>query len=357
MEANVTLPDGATRPLIAIADWDFRWQDVYRYVTPVPLPKGTTIAMRYTYDNSAANPRNPHQPPTRVVWGQNTSDEMGDLWLQVVPRANEDFALLERDFQRKTSAEDLAAYTKLLEGDPNNALRHDAVGNLLLQAGRPDGAIARYRRSLELNPSSASTHYNLGYALSVRGRRDEAIAQFREALAIDPDYGQAHNNLGALLQMAGRFDEALTHFQRATSLRPDNLDAVTNLGLLLSALGRLADAADRLRIAVGIDAGNAQALSGLAWIRATSWDPALRDAIEAVTLAERAAAATGRRSISALDALAAAYASAGRYDEAVAAARSGIELATAAGQTEAAAELRLRLQLYQAGKPFRMIPR
>jgi Tfp pilus assembly protein PilF len=357
MEANVALPDGATRPLIAIADWDFRWQDVYWYVKPVPLPKGTTIAMRYTYDNSAANPRNPHQPPARVVWGQNTSDEMGDLWLQVVPRANEDFALLERDFQRKTIAEDLAAYTKLLEGDPNNALRHDAVGNLLLQAGRPDDAIARYRRSLELNPSSASTHYNLGYALSAGGRRDEAIVQFREALAIDPDYGQAHNNLGALLQMAGRFDEALTHFQRATSLRPDNLDAVTNLGLLLSTLGRLADAADRLRIAVGMDAGNAQALSGLAWIRATSWDPALRDAAEAVTLAERAAAATGRRSISALDALAAAYASAGRYDEAVAAARSGIELATAAGQTEAAAELRQRLQLYEAGKPFRMIPR
>jgi len=354
MEANVTLPDGATRPLIAIADWDFRWQDVYWYVKPVPLPKGTTIAMRYTYDNSAANPRNPHQPPTRVVWGQNTSDEMGDLWLQVVPRVNEDFALLERDFQRKTIAEDLAAYTKLLEGDPNNALRHDAVGNLLLQGGRPDDAIAQYRRSLELNPSSASTHYNLGYALSVRGRRDEAIAQFREALAIDPDYAQAHNNLGALLQVAGQPDEALTHYQRAVSLRPDHVDAVTNLGLLLSARGRLTDAVDRLRAAVGMDAGNAQALSGLAWIRATSWDPALRDATEAVTLAERAAAATGRRSVSALDALAAAYASAGRYDEAVAAARSGIELAKAAGQTEAAAQFGLRLRLYQDKKPYRM---
>jgi tetratricopeptide (TPR) repeat protein len=354
MEASATLPDGATRPLIAIADWDFRWQDVYRYVTPMALPKGTTIAMRYAYDNSAANARNPHQPPARVVWGQNTSDEMGDLWLQIVPRAPADFATLERDVRRKTLAEDLAAYTKLLDGDPNNALRHDAVGDLLLQAGRFDEAIMRYRRSLDLNPTSASTHYNLGYALSARGRRDEAIAQFNEALTIDPDYAQAHNNLGALLQITGRLDEALAHYQRAVALRADNVDAVTNLGQLLSTLGRPADAVDRFRAALVMDSGNAQALSGLAWIRATSWDPALRDASEAVRLAERAAAATERRSVSALDALAAAYAAAGRYDEAVAAARSGIARASAAGQTEAAAQFGLRLQLYQDRKPYRM---
>jgi tetratricopeptide (TPR) repeat protein len=354
MEASATLPDGATRRLIVIDDWDFRWQDVYRYVTPVPLPRGTTIAMRYTYDNSAGNARNPHQPPTRVVWGQNTSDEMGDLWLQVVPRANADFAVLERDFQRKTLTEDLAAYTKLLEADPNNALRHDAVGDLLLQAGRFDDAIARYRGSLDLNARSAPTHYNLGYALSARGRRDEAIAQFREALAIDPDYAQAHNNLGALLQLGGRFDEALTHYQRAVALRPDNVDAVTNLGLLLSMLGRPGDAVAHLRAAIARDAGNAQALSGLAWIRATSWDPALRDAAEAVTLAERAAAATERRSVSTLDALAAAYASAGRFEDAVTAARSGIELASAAGQTGVAEQFRQRLALYQQRQPYRM---
>src|SRR5258706_1599689 len=131
MEASATFPDGATRPLIAIADWDFRWQDVYRYVQPVSLPKGTTIAMRYTYDNSAANPRNPHQPPARVIWGQNTSDEMGDLWLQIVPRAVADFAALDRDVRRKALADDLSAYTKLLDADPDNPLRHDAVGDLL----------------------------------------------------------------------------------------------------------------------------------------------------------------------------------------------------------------------------------
>jgi tetratricopeptide (TPR) repeat protein len=351
MEANATLPDGTVRPLIAIADWDFRWQDVYRYAAPVALPMGTTISMRYTYDNSAANPRNPQRPPARVVWGQNTSDEMGDLWLQVVPRANADFARLERDIRRKAIADDLAAYTKLLEGDPENALRLDAVGDLLLQAGRLDEAIDRYRRSLGLNPASAPTHYNLGYALSARGRRDEAIAELREAIRLDPAYAQAHNNLGALLQLRGDGDEALSHFERAVALRPDSVDALTNLGLLLSARGRPADAVTRFRAALAIDGANPQALSGLAWIRATASDPALRDASEAVALAERSVALAP--SVATFDALAAAYASAGRFEEAAKAARSGIELAVSAGQHEAAAQFRLRLQLYEQRKPFR----
>ena len=64
-----TLPDGTTKWLIFIKDWDVRWQHVYRYVTPFALPHGTTLAVRYTYDNSADNPRNPEQPPRRVQWG------------------------------------------------------------------------------------------------------------------------------------------------------------------------------------------------------------------------------------------------------------------------------------------------
>ena len=69
-----------------IKDWDFRWQHVYREVTPIPLPKGTRLSMEYTYDNSAANSRNPQLPPARVFWGQRSQDEMGDLWFQLLAR-------------------------------------------------------------------------------------------------------------------------------------------------------------------------------------------------------------------------------------------------------------------------------
>jgi tetratricopeptide (TPR) repeat protein len=354
MEADAQLPDGTTRWLIAIDDWDFRWQDVYRYAAPFTLPKGTTVSMRYTYDNSADNPRNPHHPPARVVWGQNTADEMGDLWLQVIPRIAADEPILTADFRRKAHAEDLAAYTRLLRGDPQNPLRHDAVASLYLDAGQLDEAIAEFRESLRLNHDSAPTQYNLGFALSARGRRDEAIAAFQEALRIDPDYAQAHNNLGALLQLAGQPDAALEHYRRAAALRPDNVEAHTNLGQLLSNRGRLVEAVAQFTAALGLSADNLQALGGLAWIRATTADPALRDAAEALRLAERADRAGGHQDVTAIDALAAAYAAAGRYDEAIAAAQRGLSLALSSGRTAAAAQFRQRVELYQTGQPLRI---
>ena len=354
MEATATLPDGTTRWLIAIDDWDFRWQDVYRYTAPFVLPKGTVLSMRYRYDNSAANPRNPRQPPARVVWGQNTADEMGDLWIQVISRVPADQSILTADFRKKANAEDLAAYTKLLRSDPENPLRHDAVADLYLGAGRLDEAIAHYGQSLRLNRESAPTHYNLGFALAARGRRAEAIAAFQEALRIDPDHAQAHNNLGALLQLGGRPDEALDHFRRASALRPDNVESRTNLGQLLSNQGRAAEAATQFAAALALKDDSVQALGGLAWIRATAADPSIRDAAEAVRLAERADEAARHRDVTVIDALGAAYASAGRYADALRAARSGLELATVAGQTAVEDQFRQRIELYQQGHPLRI---
>jgi tetratricopeptide (TPR) repeat protein len=354
MEADATLPDGTTRPLIAINDWDFRWQDVYRFVTPVALPKGTTIAMRYTYDNSADNVRNPHRPPARVVWGQNTTDEMGDLWLQIAARTPADHQLLAADVRRKARSEDLAAYTKLLRDHPTDPLRHDAVAALYFEDGQVDRAIAEYTESLRLDPRSAQTQYNLGIALSVRGRRTEAIAAFEAALAIDSNYAQAHNNLGALLQLVGRQESALEHYRRAIALRPDNVEAHLNLGLLLSAQGHLAEAVRALDAALDLSPDLPPALAGLAWIRATAADAALRNPADAIALGERAAAMTARHDVAALDALAAAYAAAGRFSDAVATARAGVDVATAAGALELAARFRERLELYQQGRPYRM---
>jgi Tfp pilus assembly protein PilF len=356
MQATAILPDGSQRWLFAIDDWDFRWQDVYRYVTPIALPKGSVIAMVYVYDNSDRNPRNPHHPPARVVWGQNTSDEMGDLWVQMIARSAADDRALVDDVRRKASAEDLAAYTTLLRRDPSNPLRHDAVAELYLGAGRLDDAIAEFRESLRLNDGSAPTHYNLGYALATRGRRDEAIAAFEAALRIDPDYALAHNNLGALLEVSGRLDEARAHFERAVALRPDNVEARANLGQLLSNRGDLAAAAAQFAAVVALRPDHVQALAGLAWIRATAADPSLQDRDESVRLAERADALSNHRDLATLDALGAAYAAAGRFADAIRVARLGRDLAAAAGQRSVAALFDQRLELYQKGESLR-VPR
>jgi tetratricopeptide (TPR) repeat protein len=350
--ASATLPDGGTRWLISIGDWDFRWQDVYRCAQPIVLPRGTILRMEVVYDNSADNVRNPLRPPVRVVWGQNTTDEMGDLWIQMLPHAETDAAALSADVQRKRSAEDLAAYRKLLAADPDNPLRHDAVASLYLEARRLDEAIAHFRRSLALNPASAPAHYNLGYALARQGDREAAIESFRAALGIDPDYAQAHNNLGAMLQLTGRTGEALEHFRRAVFLRPDNVEARVNFGQLLSAERQQRAAAEQFRAAVALRGDNTEALAGLAWIMATSEDPSLRDPGEAIRFAERAAGSTRRRDLTVLDALAAAYFAAGRLDEAVKTAEEGAELAQSEGRRELAARFRERAVLYRK-KAFR----
>jgi tetratricopeptide (TPR) repeat protein len=229
VRGEATLPDGTTRPLIHIADWDFRWQHVYRFVTPVRLPKGTTVSMRYTYDNSSANTRNPQRPPVRARWGQRSAEEMGDLWLQVMPRDGRDLDLLSRDFRPKVAAEDVKGYEVEIEKHPGDVGLHDDVALLYLELGKSDRAIAHFKASLALKPASAVAHYNLGTALTVARRLDEAAAEYREALRIDPSYANAHNNLGNVLLSQKQYDAAIREFAEVVRLQPASEAARKNL--------------------------------------------------------------------------------------------------------------------------------
>src|SRR5216683_2894166 len=86
LQGLAKFPDGSTKTLIHISRWDLNWQAVFRYAQPVTLPQGTTISMRFTYDNSANNVRNPNHPPQRVVAGNRATDEMAHLWLQALTK-------------------------------------------------------------------------------------------------------------------------------------------------------------------------------------------------------------------------------------------------------------------------------
>jgi Flp pilus assembly protein TadD/mono/diheme cytochrome c family protein len=357
MEATATLPDGTTRWLISIPDWDFRFQDVYRYAEPIRLPKGTIISMRYTYDNSADNVRNPRRPPQRVTWGPKSFDEMGDLWLQVVTSTQEDARILSHDFRRKTYAEDLAAHLRLSQADPSDPLNHDVVAGLYLEGDRNDEAIFHLRESLRINPASAPTHYNLGVALSRQDRREEAVAHFEEAVRVDPDYGEAHNNLAVLLPLLGRLDQALTHAHRAVELRPDNYRAHTNLGRILAVGGEELAAIAALRRALVLQREWLPALTELGWILAASPNGGLRDPHEAIARAEHAARLTGHQDASVLDLLAAAYASGGRFEQARSTARRALNVALAGRMSTLADHIRQRLALYERDQPFRAVDR
>ncbi|MDX1494938.1 MAG: hypothetical protein R3253_12795 [Longimicrobiales bacterium] len=133
LRAWAVLPDGRERPLIHIPDWDFNWQDDYRFRDPVFLPAGTRIVKRFSYDNSADNPNNPSDPPRRVVYGSNSDDEMADLILQVLPRSPEDRQELLEAQAWQHETEDMAylawdeharGAAAMAEGELEVALRH-----------------------------------------------------------------------------------------------------------------------------------------------------------------------------------------------------------------------------------------
>jgi Tfp pilus assembly protein PilF len=347
MEAAALLPDGSARQLITIKDWDFRWQDVYRYAKPFVLPRGTAISMRFTYDNSAANLRNPVRPPQPVVWGQNTTDEMGDLWIQVVPRSNVDYAILTDDINQKTRMEDLAAFTKVMQSDPKNPLRHDAVAVLYLQLGRIAEAEAEYRESLRLNPDSAPTHYNIGLVFSAQGKYQQAAAEFQNAIGLDPTHAGAHNNLGAMLHAFGRIDEAAAEYRRAIALKPENGEAHNNLARLLTSQRLFVAAVGEFEQALRLNPDAVSPMTGLAWVRAVAGDASVRQPDEAVRLAERAATLSNRKDPAVLDVLAASYASAQQFDKAMETVEEAMQLADAMGLQGLWVDIRARAKLYE----------
>ncbi len=100
MKMTATFPDGVTKTLLLIKDWDFSWQDRYFFKDLVPLPKGTKLSSEIHWDNSADNPRNPSHPPVRVAWGEESKDEMGSVSLLVVPQIKSDLGDLRQDIEQ-----------------------------------------------------------------------------------------------------------------------------------------------------------------------------------------------------------------------------------------------------------------
>src|SRR5262249_47262840 len=242
VEGFATLPDGKTKWLIRIPDWDFDWQDTYRYVKPLSLPKGTTLTMRYTYDNSPENPRNPQLPPQRIHWGQNSTDEMGDLWIQVVAHSMPELDMLVREFRQKVFREDILGYESVLAVTPDDLSLHDDVALLYMAVGRASDAVAHFSQSVRMAPNVAATHFNLGTALTGVGRIDDAIEQYEKSLQLKPDYAVAHNNLGSVLLAKGNLKDAALHLRRALEIDPELADAHSNLAKLLALDGRTTEA-------------------------------------------------------------------------------------------------------------------
>ncbi len=285
MRGTATLPDGTTTPLIWIRNWNVRWQDQYRYRTPVFLPKGTTLRMHFTYDNSAANPNNRFSPPRRVPWGPLSTDEMGALWLEVVPRRSEDGALLARDYFTRAQQADIASAELRVKNNPSSATDLNGLATRYLQAGRAADAIAQLEAALRLQPADAEAHSNLGTALQTQGRMADAMLHLQEAARLKPNDDRVRFNLGNGFYAAGQTEAAIRELRRAIALNPDNGDAHFNLAMILGPRNELSEAVAHLRRAVELNPQNADAHRNLAL--ALSLQGRLDEAITRVNTALR----------------------------------------------------------------------
>jgi cytochrome c-type biogenesis protein CcmH/NrfG len=250
IRGTATLPDGTSRLLMHIKDWDFRWQHVYREATPIPLPKGTRLSMEYTYDNSSTNVRNPVLPPARVYWGQRSRDEMGDLWFQLLAANAADRARLNAEITAKMTGEDIVGYETMLKVNPNDAELHDDVALLYMGMGYAANAVRHFQASAALKPDSAAAHFNLGTAYAQAGRFDDSIKSFRDALARRPEYSVARGNLGRVLLIKGNVADALKELQEAVRLDPNNPQNLLGLSEALATSGDYAAAIETIERAL-----------------------------------------------------------------------------------------------------------
>ena len=228
MEAYATLPDGSRKWLIRIPQWDQSWQTVYHYREPVFLPKGSVISMRYHYDNSAANVRNPNHPPKRVEAGNHATDEMGHFWLQVLPRGVGD-RRLELD-------EALSRHT--IEKYPDDYRAHMVLGAILLARTNAQAAVPIAEAAVRIDPKQAEAHNLLGAAFLRVGRLQEAIQQYRQAVALRPDFINAHFNLARALMTAHRYDDAIAEYKVVLAAFPDDPEVKGAMAQAAAAAGK-----------------------------------------------------------------------------------------------------------------------
>jgi tetratricopeptide (TPR) repeat protein len=279
------------------------------------------------------------------------------LWLQTLAvTENNDLAHNNLgDVWSKSGRVDdaIREFQAALKVTPESPVARNNLGSAFLKQGKVAEAIQEFRRVLSRDPQSITGRFNLAGALLRSGRATEAIAEYEKVLAIKPDFAQGHLAFGHALMRAGRLADAIAQFKIAVQLQPGHAHARNSLATAFAAKQQWGEAIRCWRETLAINPKDVAAQSGLAWTLATAPDPTLRNGAEALAISQHFSETTGASNPMLLRVLAAAYAEAGRFPEAIETAERGIALATSQHRADLAALLQADLKLLQSAQPLR----
>jgi Flp pilus assembly protein TadD len=279
-----------------------------------------------------------------TLWHANVADNPNAF----VAQNDLGFALLASG----RADEALGYLQKAVQLEPDDVSAQKNLGGALLQKGRVDEAIIHYQDAVDLKPDDAGAHNNLGFALFRKGQVDGAIAQYETALQLQPDDEGVHHNLGLALFKKGQVDAAMLHYRKALQIKPDNAEVHNDLANALSKNGQVAEAIQHWQMALEIRPQYLPAQNNLAWALATDPDASLRNGAKAVQLAQQANKLSGGKNLLMLRTLAAAYAEAGQFTNALMTAGQALQLAATESNFQMINSLETQMKLYEAGQPF-----
>jgi Flp pilus assembly protein TadD/mono/diheme cytochrome c family protein len=317
LEAWAMLPGQQKKWLILIPNWDIDRQSVYRYRSPVFLPQGSIVHMRYLYDNSSANEHNPHLPPVRVRAGNRSEDEMAHLWLQVLPvntpaNGPDPRLLLEEAWMRS-----------MLSKAPDDIIPLYNLASALAGQGKYQEAIAAFRHALALHPGDERLLNELGAALQNSGDWQQAQKVFVEDITAHPGTCNARFNLARLDLQHDQASTAEQQFRVMLARCPEDASVHSGLGAALESQGQSQAAETEFRAALGIDAHDFTALYNLGDLALQANQPQQASELLEAAVEQRPKDADAHQH------LAEAYALSGRMADAVAQLRAAIGLSPA----------------------------
>ena len=282
------------------------------------------------------------------VWAMNS---YASLWIDSRAPATE--ILLAREMADRGNGD---AAVDMLQGvlkkHPQNAPAQILLAEQLGKMGRSAESLQQYETAWRGHQDDADCASAMAYVLAQQGQSSRAIVIAERVIRDAPDRPDILPLLGGLFAQQKQFDKAVAAYREALRITPGNADVHCNLGLVLEQAGRPQEAIGYYEQALRIKPDYPEAQNNLAWLLATVEPVVPEDAVKAVTLAERACELTRNQVPAYLDTLAAAYAAAGRFKDAIATAQKGIELAGSAGQPQVAEEIEAHRALYRSGRTY-----